>query len=30
MVCGKVLYRQSEIERLLQDGYNGTAKEMTL
>ena len=30
MVCGKVLYRQSEIERLLHDGYNGTAKEMTL
>ena len=24
MICGKVLYRESEIEKLLQDSYNGT------
>ena len=30
IVCGKVLYRQSEIEKLLQDGYNGTTGEIVL
>ncbi len=24
MICGKVLYREAEIEKLLQDSYNGT------
>lgn len=24
MICGKVLYRESEIEKLLRDSYNGT------
>ena len=23
MICGKVLYRESEIEKLLRDSYNG-------
>lgn len=30
MVCGRVLYRQSDIEALLQEGYNGTADETIL
>lgn len=30
MVCGRVLYRQSDIEALLQKGYNGTADETIL
>lgn len=24
MICGKILYRESEIEKLLSDAYNGT------
>lgn len=24
MICGKILYRESEIEQLLRDSYNGT------
>mgnify|MGYP001118660508 CR=1 FL=1 len=30
MVCGRVLYRQSDIEALLQEGYNGTVDETIL
>lgn len=30
MICGRVLYRQSDIEALLQKGYNGTADETIL
>lgn len=30
MVCGRVLYRQSDIEALLQEGYTGTADETIL
>ncbi len=30
MICGRVLYRQSDIEALLQEGYNGTADKTIL
>lgn len=30
LICGKILYKESEIEKYIRDNYNGTVAEMTL